>query len=170
MGTVSDAKGRFDFNNIPAIYNDRTLVFSHISYAPYEINIAEFKKLYADAKNNGGTLKIMMSENIHVIEQVTVTRKEMETGYLNNTGWLIANAFVNHIKPWPDKDIEPTGLDAGINSGLLIETEPNTSITRVDFRVLKNTFPRMIFKLTVYRADKDSITSDVRATLCENKL
>lgn len=156
FGTTSDAKGRFEFNNIPDVYDELMLVFSHISYKPYKLNIAEFKKLYADAKKNGGTLRIMMSGNPIAIKEVIITRKEMEEGYLNKNGRLIAGSYVHHIRPWPYKDIEPTGLDAGINSGLLIKIDRNTIIRSIEFEVLKNTFPTMIFQLTIYRVDKDS--------------
>lgn len=158
FGTISDSKGRFELDNIQNMYNERTLVFSHISYKPYRVNITEFKKLYADAKNNGKIFKIIMSENPNIIKEVTVTRRAMEEGYLNKTGRFVANSYVHHIRPWPYQDVEPTGLDAGINNGLLIETEKNTLIKSIEFEVLKNTFPTMIFKLTVYRADKDSTT------------
>lgn len=156
FGTMANAQGRFELSNIPDIYNERTLVFSHISYEPYKINIAELKKLYTDAKNNGETLKIIMSENTLIIPQIEITKKELEEGYLNRNGPIIAKTYVYHIKPWPYQDIEPTGLDAGINSGILIETKENTWIKQIEFEVLRNTFlPTMIFQLSIYKIEKN---------------
>lgn len=145
-GTISDEDGTFSIN-IPAMYQDRELIFSSIGF--------EKKSILVSSLADGEKLKIVLDERVKKLNEVVISGERVERQ---------SHQFGNGRSLLLSGQLYSDTVSAGSAMALLVDKSQYPDLTfvrKVSLYIAKNKFPSFKVRLRFLKSDNNKPGTDI---------